>query len=96
MTLFTAQQMEQSPRKDQTMTTEPPQRPLFRLTFSRIIGQDKDGKDILARPKEIGAVWPRKHGKKGGLVSLDMIPVELAQRKGVLFLVPNDDARGAP
>lgn len=62
--------------------------PMFRVTFSRIIGQDHDGKDILSRPKEIGAVWSRKSGKSGGIVSLDLIPVELAQRQGVLFLVP--------
>ena len=62
--------------------------PMYRLTFSRITGQDADGRDILARPKEIGAVWTRKQGKAGGIVSLDIIPVELAQRQGVLFLVP--------
>lgn len=65
-------------------------RPLFRVTFSRITGQDEAGRDILAKPKEIGAVWPRKNGKIGGIVALDIIPVELAQRQGVLFLVPVD------
>jgi len=62
--------------------------PMFRVTFSRIIGKDTEGKDILARPKEIGAVWARKQGKAGGIVSLDLIPIELSQRQGVLFLVP--------
>lgn len=70
------------------MKTSKNERPMFRVTFSRITGKDADGKDILARPKEIGAVWARKHGKAGGLVSLDIIPVELTQRQGVLFLVP--------
>lgn len=65
-----------------------PQRPLYRVTFSRITGQDRDGNDVLSRPKEIGAVWPRRNGKTGGILSLDHIPVELAQRKGVIFLVP--------
>lgn len=65
-----------------------PQRPLYRVTFSRITGQDGEGNDILTRPKEIGAVWPRKSGKVGGILSLDHIPVELSQRKGVIFLVP--------
>lgn len=64
------------------------ERPMFRLTFSRITGKDDEGRDILARPKEIGAVWARKGGKAGGIVALDIIPVELAQRQGVLFLVP--------
>jgi hypothetical protein len=70
------------------MKTTKPERPMFRLTFSRITGQDADGKDVLARPKEIGVVWSRKHGKTGGIVSLDLIPIELTQRQGVLFLVP--------
>lgn len=55
-------------------------RPLYRVTFSRITGQDREGQDLLSRPKEIGAVWPRKNGKAGGILSLDLIPVELAQR----------------
>jgi len=70
------------------MTTTKSERPMFRLTFSRITGKDEQGRDILARPKEIGAVWARKGGKAGGIVALDIIPVELAQRQGVLFLVP--------
>ena len=70
------------------MTSNKPELPMFRITFSRILGKDADGKDILARPKEIGAVWARKQGKSGGLISLDLIPVELSQRQGVLFLVP--------
>lgn len=63
-------------------------RPLFRVTFSRITGKDDEGRDQLTRPKEIGAVWPRKGDKKGGIVALDLIPVELSQRQGVIFLVP--------
>ncbi|HQS14869.1 hypothetical protein [Reyranella sp.] len=70
------------------MKTTKAELPMFRVTFSRITGQDAEGRDILARPKEIGAVWGRKQGKAGGIVSLDIIPVELAQRQGVLFLVP--------
>jgi hypothetical protein len=69
-----------------TKTT--PTQPLFRVSFSRITGQDCDGQDVLARPKEIGAVWPRKNGKQGGIIALDLIPIELTQRQGVLFLVP--------
>ena len=73
------------------MTTNPKsERPMFRITFSRITGKDEKGNDILSRPKEIGAVWARKNGKTGGLVSLDLIPVELAQRQGVMFLLPID------
>ncbi|MCO5056965.1 MAG: hypothetical protein M9905_03580 [Rhizobiaceae bacterium] len=42
------------------------------------------------KPKEIGAAWPRKNGKQGGILTLDPIPVELTQRKGVLFILPID------
>lgn len=66
-------------------------RPLYRVTFSRITGRDKDGRDELARPKEIGAVWPRRQGKAGGILTLDIIPIELTQRQGVIFLVPVDE-----
>jgi len=65
-------------------------RPLFRVSFARITGQDDQGQDILARPKEIGAVWPRKGDKSGGILQLDIIPIELTQRQGVIFLVPAD------
>lgn len=78
-------------------TNEIKYRPLYRVTFSRITGQDRDGRDTLSRPKEIGAVWPRKNGKAGGVLTLDLIPVELAQRQGVIFLVPldSDDEGGS-
>ncbi|MCB8838086.1 hypothetical protein [Aurantimonas sp. VKM B-3413] len=72
-------------------TQQQTERPLYRVTFARITGQDRQGKDILTRPKEIGAVWPRKNGKAGAILTLDLIPVELPQRKGVIFLVPVDD-----
>lgn len=76
------------------MTITKPDRPLFRVTFSRITGKDASGNDQLARPKEIGAVWARKGDKAVGVISLDLIPIELTQRQGVLFLVPvvSDDA----
>lgn len=71
------------------MTTETANdKPLFRVAFSRITGTDEHGEDILDRPREIGAIWPRRNGKTGGILSLDIIPVELAQRQGVLFVVP--------
>lgn len=65
--------------------------PLFRVSFARITGQDDQGRDELARPKEIGAVWSRKNGKAGGILQLDIIPIELTQREGVIFLVPVED-----
>ncbi|SMH30173.1 hypothetical protein [Mesorhizobium australicum] len=70
-----------------------PERPLYRVTFSRITGKDEHDQDILSRPKEIGAVWARKNGKTGALMILDLIPVELSQRQGVIFLVPPYEER---
>ena len=78
------------------MTTTKPELPLFRVSFARITGQDQHGKDVLGRPKEIGAVWARKNGKTGGVLSFDIIPIELTQRQGVLFILPVDaEDRGA-
>lgn len=68
-------------------------RPLYRVTFSRITGQDAQGRDELSRPKEIGAVWPRKNGKIGAILQLDIIPIELTQRQGVIFLIPAVEAQ---
>jgi hypothetical protein len=75
--------------------TNNPERPLYRVTFSRITGKDENGQDILARPKEIGAAWARKGDKKGAIISLDIIPTDLVSRNGVLFLLPvNGDENG--
>ena len=76
-------------------TSNQNQLPLYRVTLSRITGQDAQGRDELARPKEIGAVWPRKNGKQGAILQLDIIPIELTQRQGVLFLVPVEDQGGS-
>ena len=52
------------------MTTNPtPERPMFRVTFSRITGKDLEGNDVLSRPKEIGAVWARKGNNLNMLLS---------------------------
>ena len=70
-------------------------RPLYRVSFARITGKDENGQDIVGRPKEIGAVWPRIGGKSGGILALDIIPIELTQRQGVIFLVPANGKGGA-
>lgn len=75
--------------------TKKPERPLYRVTFARITGKDEEGRDILSRPKEIGAVWSRKNGKAGAILNLELIPVELTQRRGVIFLVPGNETGGA-
>ena len=70
------------------MTNTKHDKPLFRVSFSRITGKNENGQDILARPKEIGAAWARKGDKQGAIISLDIIPTDLVNRNGVLFLVP--------
>lgn len=65
-------------------------RPSHRITFARIIGQDENGKDILGPAREIGAIWRRTNGKKGGILKLDHVPTELTQHQGVIFTLPVD------
>ena len=64
--------------------------PSHRVSFSRIIGHNEDGSDKLGPAREIGAVWARKGEKKGGILKLDHIPVELTRHQGVLFIVPTE------
>lgn len=40
--------------------TNKTEKPLFRLTFSRITGKDADGKDILSRPRKSAPRGPAK------------------------------------
>ena len=73
------------------MTTEnqpATKRPTHRVSFSRIVGKNEDGSDKLGSAREIGAVWARNGDKKGGVIKLDHIPVELTRHEGVLFLLP--------
>ncbi len=70
------------------MTNTTNDKPIYRVTFSRITRKDEHGSDVLARPKEIGAAWARKGDKKGAVISLDIIPTDLVNRNGVMFLVP--------
>lgn len=73
-----------------TDTNAKNERPMFRVTFSRIIKKDEHGNDVLGSPREIGAIWSRKNGKTGGILNLDIIPTELVSRQGVIFIVPVD------
>lgn len=63
-------------------------KPTHRVTFSRITGTDENGQEKLGPAREIGAIWPRKPDKKGGILKLDHIPVELTKHQGVLFILP--------
>ena len=75
-------------RKETTMSKETkPERPLFRVTFSSV-KTEKDGNEVVGKPREIGAAWARKNGKKGAIIALDLIPVDFG--KGVIFLLPVD------
>jgi hypothetical protein len=67
------------------MTTPSKTRPLYRVLFAPITGQDDQGKDQCGPAREIGVVWPRKD-KEGGIMRLDIIPANL--ERGVIFLPP--------
>ncbi len=74
----------------ETNSSNAKSRPTHRVSFARITGQDEQGNDILGPAREIGAIWPRKNGKKGGIQKLDHVPAELALHQGVLFILPVD------
>lgn len=61
------------------------------MTFSSGSGKDEACRDILIRPREIGAIWPRKDGKTGGILMRGIMPVETTHRQGVVFILPVDD-----
>ena len=69
-------------------TTSTKTRPLYRVLFAPITGQDDQGKDQCGNAREIGAVWPRK-GKPGGILRLDIVPANLD--RGVILLAPLDN-----
>lgn len=69
------------------MKNNPPNdKPLFRVSFARTVIED--GKETVLRPKEIGAIWPRRNGKKGGILVFDHMPLELTRHQGVVFILP--------
>ena len=63
-------------------------KPLYRVSFSRITGKNEDGSDKLGNIREIGAIWKRKGDKEGGILSFDHVPAEIAQHQGVIFITP--------
>ena len=66
--------------------TQENNQPLYRVSFAPFKGKDNRGQDIVGYPREIGAVWPRKNGKPGAILDLELIPFELIQHQGVIFL----------
>lgn len=70
-------------------------KPLYRVGCSRIVGQDENGNDMLGNYREIGAVWPRKNGKDGAIMKLDIVPSEITTHNAVIFLMPPRDNQQA-
>ncbi len=64
-------------------------KPTHRVSFARFTGKDEQGNDQLAYGKEIGAIWPCQNGK-GSVLKLDIIPIELTRREGVIFVYEID------
>lgn len=58
--------------------------PLFRVKFCSITGIDKDNKEQLSAPVEIGAVWRRNDPTKGAIMKLDIVPQDI--HHGVILL----------
>lgn len=78
------------------MTTSESNLPLFRVSFARNTGQDGQGNDTLGRFREIGAIWPRRNGKAGGILSFDIVPAELSSHQGVLLVLPVEEDAASP
>jgi hypothetical protein len=78
-----------------TSKSEPKNRPIYGVSFARILAKDENGNDVLGSARQIGAIWERKNGK-GGILRFDHIPVELTQHQGVIFIttVEDDEANG--
>lgn len=72
-------------------TAQPRKKPIHRISFARIVGKDAYGNDRLGPAREIGSVWPRENGKSP-IIRLDLMPIELTQHQGVLFLTPVQSA----
>lgn len=66
-------------------------KPTGRVSFARITGTDLNGQDVLGPAREVGAIWPRRNGKKGGILRFDHIPAELVRHRGVLFITPIEE-----
>lgn len=65
-------------------------KPIYRVSFARIIDTDEQGNDTLGSAREIGAIWPRKNGKPGGIIRFDHMPMELTTHQRVIFITPVD------
>ena len=74
---------------NQPNNTNPPL--THRVAFARLIGTGEKGMDRLGYPREIGDIWARKDGKKGSILKLDHMPLELTKHEGVLFIFLVED-----
>lgn len=72
------------------MTTK--QQPLFRVFFHSAT-TDSEGQPTLSQGTEIGAVWPRKGGKEGAIMRLNLVPENLAQGAVLLYPPKRKDER---
>ncbi len=68
-------------------TAEEKRQPSHRVSFARINGKDRNGRDILGPQREVGSIWERR-GKEGeAILRFDHIPEEMrSQGGGVLFV----------
>jgi hypothetical protein len=87
----TRPECKQNERTKIMTTAQPKKKPIHRISFARIVGKDAYGNDRLGPAREIGSVWPRENGKSP-IIRLDLMPIELTQHQGVLFLTPVQSA----
>lgn len=61
--------------------------PTHRISFSEK-QIDERGREKLGQPVEVAAVWPRKHGKQGGIIEWKIAPEKLGN--GAYFMLDNE------
>ncbi|WP_022699892.1 hypothetical protein [Oceanicaulis alexandrii] len=69
------------------MTTETKKNyPAYRLCFAPYTGTERNGRQEIGFPVEIGAAWPRDDESKGLILRLNLVPDDL--RSGLILLKP--------
>lgn len=71
-------------------------KPTHSVSFARIIGQDRNGRDILGPARQIGAIWPRNGKDDDGILRFDHRPKELDQERGGVLFTRKLDTLRAP
>jgi hypothetical protein len=71
-------------------------KPTHSVSFARIIGTDRNGRDILGPARQIGTIWPRTGKGDDGILRFDHRPKEMDQERGGVLFTRKLDTLRAP